>query len=150
VAASKPEPSRFILVDGDQVIFRRCFGVADVTPRPGKLKASGPGTLKGKKLCVVGDEKKVAVPGCMYRTIEYVIDGTGTLTIAALAPDQQAKKTSTGGKAVLLEGTAFDAKLEVQVPAQRPDGTGKLIPDPIRAYSGKGVFKTKNPKFQGA
>lgn len=140
----------FVLIDGDQVIFLPSFGAATVVPRPGKLEGSGPGTHKGKSLCVEGDEGKVSVAGCVYTTPQYCIPGTGTLKIAALAGDQKAKKTSTGGRAVLLKGTKLTAKLEVQSPAQQPPpGPGSPIPDPTSRYDGQGMFITTNTLFKG-
>ncbi len=141
----------FILIDGDKANFLPNFGAAIVAVQPGKLKASGPAKLKGKKLCVDGDEKSVSVPGCSYMTPQYSIPGTGTLKIAALAANQKAKKTQTGDKLVLLKGGAFTAKFEVQSPAkQPPPGPGAPIPDGTPQYSGKGMFITTNNKFQGS
>lgn len=140
----------FILIDGDKAIFLPNFGSAMVVVKPGDLKASGPATLNGKKVCVDGDEKNVSVPGCMYMAPPYVIPGTGTLKIAALAGNQKAKKTNTGGKLVLLKGGNFTAKFEVQSPAkQPPPGPGAPIPDATPQYSGSGMFVTTNMKFQG-
>lgn len=140
----------FILVDGDTVTFLPSFGAAIVVPQPGKLAGSGPATLKGKKLCVEGDEGDVSVAGCTYMTPQYCIPGTGTLKIASLAGDQKAKKTKTGGKAVLLKGKKFTAKLEVQSPAQQPPpAPGPPIPDPTPQYSGNGMFVTTNTLFKG-
>jgi hypothetical protein len=140
----------FILVDGDKALFLPMFGAALVLPKPGKLAGSGPGTLKGKKICVAGDESKVEVANCMYLTPQYCIPGKGTLKIAALADDQQAKKTKTGDKVVLLKGKKFTAKFEVQTPAkQPPPGPGAPIPDPTPQYSGNGMFMTTNTKFTG-
>ncbi len=140
----------FILVEGDKANFLPAFGAAVVVVKPGDLKGSGPATLNGKKLCVDGDEKNVSVPGCMYMTPQYSIPGTGTLKIAALAGNQKAQKTQTGGKAVLLTGGSFTAKFEVQSPAkQPPPGPGPPIPDATPQYSGNGLFITTNMKFQG-
>jgi hypothetical protein len=140
----------FILIEGDKAVFLPAFGAATVVVRPGDLKASGPATLNGKKVCVDGDEKNVSVPGCMYIAPPYVIPGTGTLKIAALAGNQKAQKTKTGGKPVLLKGSNFTAKFEVQNPAkQPPPGPGSPIPDAAPQYSGSGMFVTMNIKFQG-
>jgi hypothetical protein len=140
----------FILIEGDKAIFMPNFGAAVVVVQPGTLKASGPGTLKGKKICVDGDERQVAVAGCSYMTPQYSIPGTGTLKIAALDSSQKATKTKTGRKAVLLKGGNFTAKFEVQSPAkQPPPGPGSPIPDPTPQYSGKGRFLTMNIKFRG-
>src|SRR5689334_21719240 len=103
----------YVLIDGDQAIFMPTFGAATVAVQPGKLTASGPGTVGNKPMCVEGDESSVSVPGCMYMTPQYSIPGVGTLEIAALAGDQKASKTQTGGKKVLLVGSNFDAKFKV-------------------------------------
>jgi hypothetical protein len=95
----------FILLDGDKASFLPIFGVAIVVPKPGTLEGSGPMTLKGKKVCVEGDEGKLSVAGCDYLTPQFCIPGKGTLKISAVAGDQKAKKTKTGGKAVLLKHT---------------------------------------------
>ena len=139
----------FILIEGDKANFLPTFGAATVVVQPGDLKGSGPATLNGKKICVAGDEKDVSVPGCTYMTPQYSIPGTGTLKISALAGDQKAKKTKTGGKAVLLKGSTFTAKFEVQSPAQQPTAASP-IPDSTSEYSGKGMFITTNSKFQGS
>ena len=139
----------FILIDGDKANFLPNFGPAVVVVKPGDLKGSGPMTLKGKKVCVDGDEKKVSVPGCMYMTPQYAIPGTGTLKISALAGNQKAKKTKTGSKAVLLKGSNFTAKFEVQNPAKQPAPPGPPIPDATPQYSGNGMFITTNTIFQG-
>lgn len=44
-------------IDGDKANFIPAFGKAIVIVKPGNLKASGKSTLKGKKICVDGDEK---------------------------------------------------------------------------------------------
>ena len=138
----------FVLIEGDKANFLPNFGPAVVVVQPGTLQGSGPATLNGKKMCVDGDEKKVEVAGCSYVTPQYSsIPGTGTLKIAALAGNQKATKTSTGGKAVLLKGGNFTASFEVQSPAQPPPGSGS--PDATPKYSGMGTFITTNTKFQG-
>lgn len=140
----------FILIEGDKAVFLPTFGAAIVTVQPGELKGSGPATLNGKKICVVGDEKQVAVYGCSYMTPQYSIPGTGTLKIAALTANQRATKTRTGGKAVLLKGGSFTARFEVQSPArQPPPGPGAPIPDATPAYTGSGTFVTTNTIFEG-
>jgi hypothetical protein len=141
----------FVLIEGDQAIFLPNFGAAVVVVQPGNLTGSGPATLNGKKVCIDGDEKNVSVPGCTYMTPQYSIPGSGTLKIDSLAADQKAAKTNTGGKAVLLKGGSFTAKLEVQSPAQQPPpGPGPPIPDASPQYSGSGMFITMNTKYQGS
>ncbi|MGZ4968099.1 MAG: hypothetical protein ACXV8O_01700 [Methylobacter sp.] len=140
-----------ILIEGDQAVFMPNFGAAVVVVQPSDLKGSGPATITGKKICVDGDEKKVSVPGCTYMTPQYSIPGVGTLEIAALAGDQKATKTQTGGKPVLLKGGNFTAKFSVQTPAQQPPpGPGSPIPDSTAQYSGNGMFVTTNVLVKGS
>lgn len=141
----------FILIDGDQVLFDPVFGIANVVVRPGNLTAHGAATIKSKKISVMGDEKEVSVPGCMYTTAIHTIPGVGTLEISALADDQIAKKTYTANKKVLLKGSQFTAKLTVQTPAQQPPpGPGSPIPDTMTEYQGTGRFITANIHVQGS
>ncbi len=162
----------FVLIEGDQAEFLPNFEAAVVVVKPGDLQGSGPATLNGKKMavvvvkfgdlqgsgpatlngkkmCVDGDEKNLQVPDCAYTTPEYSTPGTGTLKIAALAGNQKATKTCTGGKAVLLKGDNFTASFEVQSPAQ-PAPPDPPISDATPQYSGSGRFITTNTKFQGA
>jgi hypothetical protein len=140
-----------ILIEGDKALFMPNFGAAVVVVQPGDLKGSGPATIGGKKICVDGDEKKVSVPGCPYMTPQYCIPGAGTLEIAALAGNQKAAKTQTGGKKVLLKGSNFTAKFSVQTPAQQPPpGPGGPIPDSTPQYSGSGMFVTTNLLIKGS
>ena len=132
-------------MNGDTVIFLPNFGAAVVSVRPGTLSGSGPAKVAGKPVCVAGDEKKVTVPGCMYITPQFSIPGTGTLKIAALAPNQTTKAEKSGGKPMLLKGGNFTASFEVQTPAQQPPpGPSAPIPDATPMYSGRGRFLTVN------
>jgi hypothetical protein len=135
--------SDFVLMDGDQAVFLPAFSPAVVVVQPGKLSGSGPATIQGKPICVDGDESSVSVPGCAYITPSHPIPGTGTLKIAALAGNQKASQTQTGGKPVLLKGAMFTAKFEVQSPAQQPTPGGP-VPDGSPQYSGQGQFVTMN------
>jgi hypothetical protein len=145
----------FVLLDGDTVMFLPTFDPgATVVVLPGRLKGSGPATLGGKKLCVVGDEGSVEVKGVQYFTGQYSIPGTGTLSIEALADDQKAKKSNTGGTALMLKGGNFTATFKPDPPPacakQPPPGPGSPVPDSTPQYSGKGMFVTTNTKFKGA
>ncbi len=141
--------SDFILIDGDIAMFIPAFGAAVVVVQPGTLTASGPATVNGKKMCIDGDESSVEVPGCMYISGGFVIPGTGTLKISALAGNQVAKHTNTGGTAVMLKGAQFTAKFEVQSPAQQPAPPGPPVPDAAPSYTGNGLFITTNVKVTG-
>lgn len=139
----------YVLIDGDQAIFLPAFGAATVVVQPGRLTGSGPMTFGGTKLCVSGDEGSVSVPGCMYMTPVYSIPGTGTLAISALAGDQLAATSKTGGVKLMVKGSQFTAKFSVQAPAmQPPPGPGSPIPDATPEYSGNGMFQTTNTKLR--
>jgi hypothetical protein len=136
-----------ILKDGDKVLWDAPFAPAIVMVKPGKLKASGKSTLKGKKVCLKGDEKKVKV-NANYMTPAFPIPGKGILKIKALAPNQTTKKLKSGGKPVMLKGAAFIAEFEVKKPAQliTPQGPKK---DPMKKYMGTGKFVSTNVKVRG-
>jgi len=138
----------YILLDGDIVNFNPTFGLATVVVRPGNLVGSGVPTLRGKPMCVEGDEADVAVAGCVYTAGAFTIPGTGTLKIAALGSDQVAQQTKVSGKSVLLKGTVFTAKFEVQLPAQQP--SSPPVADPNTQYpGGTGSFVTMNQTWRG-
>ena len=140
--------SDYILIDGDIVLFLPSFPPALVIPLPATLKGSGKNNAHKKVVCIEGDEKEVKVQGCMYMAAPYVIPGVGTLKIDALAAEQKAEKTQSGGKAVLLKGKSFKALFEVQTPAQMPPPAS--TPDPNPSYSGgKGMFISKNLTVKG-
>ncbi|MEM0999915.1 MAG: hypothetical protein AAGN35_22875 [Bacteroidota bacterium] len=144
-------PLDTIIIDGDQVIFQSQMGLASVVVKPGEIAGSGKTTLNGTPVCVSGDEAQVAVAGCDYTTPIHAKPGKGTLKIHALAPDQLAALTASGGKAVIRQGILFDARFEVQVPAQdiKPVAAGGApIPDAAPMYFGKGEFKSTNAKVK--
>ena len=146
-----PSPLNLALVDNDvAMISVPVFGSAIVVPVPGMITASGgSGKMKaeGKAVCVDGDEKSVKMQGCSYMAPPFVIPGLGTATITSLAGDQKAQKTKVNNKAVLMKGTLFTMKFQVQTPAQQPTPAGP-VPDPTPMYSGgKGMFMPAQTKF---
>ena len=138
--------SDYILINSDQAMFQPNFGAAIVMVQPGRLRATGKASVGKKKVCIVGDEKSVAVQGCMYTTPAYPVPGVGTLKIASLAGNQQASKTKSKGTKVMLKGGNFQATFEVQTPAAN-QGSGTT--DTMLNYSGQGSFVTTNTKFKG-
>ncbi|HET7462406.1 MAG TPA: hypothetical protein VFJ82_14230 [Longimicrobium sp.] len=141
--------SDFILVTGDMVMFNPPFGAATVVPVPGTLSGTGRSNVGHKPVCVDGDEKMVMVPGVTYISPPYVIPGVGMLSIDSLGGDQKATKTKSGGKAVLLKGSTFQAKFQVVAPAMQPTPTGP-VPDATPSYSGgTGMFVTTNMQVKG-
>lgn len=136
-----------ILLDGDSVTFLPTFMGAMVTPLPGFIRGSGPAKHQGRKVCVAGDEHSVTVRGCAYLTPAFPLPGIGTLSIAALAPNQTAVQASSGGKKLLRVGAKFQAKFTVTSPALLPPiGT----PDPLPQYLGFGFFVSRNRMFKAS
>ncbi len=138
----------FVLITGDTVMFNPTFGQAIVVVQPGTLNGTGKNNVDGKPVCIEGDEATVKVPGCAYQTPQCSIPGVGMLSIASLGADQTAKRTKSGGKAVLLKGSVFNAKFEVMVPAQQPQSPSPT-PDSTPQYSGTGSFVTTNVRVKG-
>jgi len=136
--------SDFIIVDGDKAEFKPTFGLAQVVVRLGKIKGSGRSSLTDKKVCILGDEKTVSVPGCLYIAGAFIIPGIGTLKIDFLNSDQIAKKTNSAQTPMILKGSNFIAKFEVQAPAFM---LLPLIPDVTPRYAGIGSFITTNTKW---
>jgi len=138
--------SDFIIVDGDKAEFKPTFGLAQVVVRLGEIKGSGRSSLKDKNVCILGDEKTVLVPGCLYTAGAFIIPGVGTLKIDTLNRDQIANKTNSAGKPMILQGSSFIAKFEVQAPAFM---LLPLLPDVTPQYFGTGSFITTNTKWTG-
>jgi len=130
-----------ILIDGDMVFFNPLQGAAIVAVQPGKIKASGKTKIKGKKVCIQGDETKVKVANCLYSTIAFPSPGQGTLKIESLASNQVSKKSNSGDTPLLLKGVVFNSKFEVTTPAKSADA---LVSDQTPFYQGKGQFIPNN------
>ena len=134
----------FVITDGDEVTFLPNFGAAIVSVKPGKMKASGKTTIKGKRVCVEGDEKKIAIANCSYISGAFV-GGKGKLTIKKLVSSQLTKKSKSGGKSIILKGKPFIAQFNVTTPAKMPPDNK---PDPVPIYIGMGKFKPLNIKIK--
>ncbi len=137
-----------IVVDGDKVLFDRTYGPATVVVKPGKIKATGKTTVQNKKVAVKGDEGKVEISGCTYISAAFPIPGTGNLKIAALGPDQVTKKIKSGGKPILVQGSVFIARFEVQSPAKIIPPGSAPVSDPTPFYMGTGKLLPSNDKVK--
>jgi len=137
-----------IILDGDKVIFDPIYGVASVVVKPGTIKASGKSTVQGKKVAVAGDEGNVEVSGCTYMSAAFPVPGTGILKIAALGADQLTKKTKSGNKSMMLKGSLFIAKFEVQSPAKFIPPASAPVSDPTPFYMGTGKLMPSKDKVK--
>jgi len=132
------------LVDGDHAQFEPIFAAAVVAVAPGTITGSGKSVAGGKKICVEGDEASVVVAGCKYVAPPFVTPGTGTIKIAKLGPDQLSLITTDSAKKIILKGSYFIAKFQVQQAAVDPVTSA---PDPSPFYPGQGHFITTNFKI---
>ncbi|ROP62293.1 hypothetical protein EDF81_0778 [Enterobacter sp. BIGb0383] len=127
--------SDYVIVDGDQLKFDPQFGANTVTVTGlAQISGTGEATIDNKNVCILGDEKKVSV-SATYISSAYPQSGSGTLTIASLAADQQAPFVMAQTP-VIVVGSQFIALFTVQTPATNPN-TG---PDPTPMASGSGSF----------
>jgi hypothetical protein len=133
-----------IIRSGDTVQFLPNFGAAIVTVAPTTITGSATTvTVAGPAACVDGDEKSVVLAGLPYISGSFVTPGVCTLTIQSLGADQKSMKTKIMGKAVILKGTMFTAKMQVTAPAMQPAAPSP-IPDPVVSGVGQGMFITTN------
>ncbi|WP_243465176.1 hypothetical protein [Photorhabdus temperata] len=59
--------SKQLVVDGDNLLFEPLFGNRQVTLLgPATIRGSGHAQIQGKKIAIVGDEKKVQISGAIY------------------------------------------------------------------------------------
>ncbi|MGF6190434.1 hypothetical protein [Serratia sp. 2723] len=129
--------SNLVITDGDSLIFETQFGINTVTPtEPCLIRGTGEASILNNKICILGDEKNVSI-SAEYTKPNYLVKGTGTITITQLAADQQAEFVTTTTP-VIVAGSQFTALFTPGAPASDPQlgpdsspvptpGTGKLI-----------------------
>lgn len=126
--------SHFVIVDGDALQFSTLFGVNTVSPSGSpQIRGSGEASILNKNICIIGDEKNVAIPATYYSTA-FPVSGQGTLTIASLAADQQVV-FATAKTPIIVVGSQFTATFTPTVPASSDKGQDQLTPS-----SGTGRF----------
>jgi|GEM_PF-1845580 len=128
--------SNMVVIDGETLKFEINFGDNIVTPTvPCLIRGSGEVDITNKKICVLGDESNVSI-AATYTKSTHPTPGTGNITIAALAADQQAM-FATAKTAVIVVGGQFTARFTPTSPAMDPQGK----PDPnMRPAEGTGKF----------
>ncbi|MEN4128710.1 hypothetical protein P8971_23635 [Serratia marcescens] len=132
--------SKFIVVDGDTVIFDTQFLHHTVIgPLQDTIPGTGHATVSGKKVCVGTDYKKVSLSAVKYTSGPYVTPGDGTLTIQALQADQT-NAWCLSDQPVITVGSKFIAFFKPDNPAKTPQG----VPDPMIPAVGTGSFQSIN------
>ncbi|WP_387465116.1 hypothetical protein [Photorhabdus sp. RM323S] len=127
--------SKQLIVDGDSLLFEPLFGNRQVTILGlATIKGSGHAQIQGKKIAIVGDEKKVQLQA-QYITPSHPIPGMGTVTIAQLDTSQQVN-FCLSTDAVIVVGQQFTARFTPSQPANNPSAG----PDITTPSMGKGRF----------
>ncbi|MEO9140131.1 MAG: hypothetical protein ABI345_13825 [Jatrophihabitans sp.] len=92
--------------------------------------------------CLEGDETPPSLKAPMpYLSPPFVTPGMVQATVQIL-PTNKTMQTKNG-KAILLKGTTFTVKLQVQAPAMQPTPAGP-VPDPMPQYLATAQFITTN------
>ncbi|NHB91624.1 hypothetical protein [Photorhabdus cinerea] len=127
--------SKQLVVDGNSLLFEPLFGNRQVTILgPATIRGSGHAQIQGKKIVIVGDEKKVQLQA-QYVTPNHPIPGMGIVTIAQLNTSQQVNFCRSPAT-IIVVGQQFIARFTPTQPANNPS-TG---PDVTTPSMGKGRF----------
>ncbi|WP_455872279.1 hypothetical protein [Serratia proteamaculans] len=128
-----------VIVNGDNLEFDKMFGNRQVTITGiAKISGSGHATIGNKKMCVLGDEKKVMLPAT-YSIAGYSAPGQGMVTITALNGTQFIP-TCTSIAPLITEGQGtFSALFTPTVPAIGPPPSN--VPDVPAPTPGTGKLK---------
>ncbi|KAA1193604.1 hypothetical protein [Photorhabdus heterorhabditis] len=127
--------SKQLIIDGDSLLFEPFFGNRQVTILGlATISGSGHAQIQGKKIAIVGDEKKVQLQA-QYITPSHPIPGLGMVTIAQLDASQQVNFCRSPAT-VIVVGQQFTARFTPSQPASNPS-TG---PDITTPSMGKGRF----------
>ncbi|PQQ38704.1 hypothetical protein C6H65_20610 [Photorhabdus luminescens] len=127
--------SKQLIIDGDSLLFEPLFGNRQVTILgPAIIRGSGHAQIQGKKIAIVGDEKKVQLQA-QYITPSHPTLGMGIVTIAQLDASQQVNFCRSNAT-VIVVGQQFTARFTPIQPAINPSG----VPDITTPSMGKGRF----------
>ena len=127
----------YIIVTGDMISWMPSFGSATVlAPAMGMVSGSASVVKVTKKaMALSGDESKWMSTPVPYMSGSFSIPGVAICKVDKLGSDQETKTAKFEGKAGIIKGSNFMAKLMVMVPAMMPTPAGP-VPDPVPMYSG--------------
>ncbi len=132
-------------LDKDKVMCFPIFGKAIVFVRPGKFKASGEMKIKGKKVCISGDEANIEIADCGYISPPFIVPGKGSFEFK-LGSDQEAKKVKNK-EMLIIRGTFMDVTFKPSSPAKMPPNAGGAS-DPAPEYKGKALIQASKSKVK--
>ncbi|MFM0742100.1 hypothetical protein PQQ51_33145 [Paraburkholderia xenovorans] len=131
--------SSLVVAEGDTIVIEPTFGSRQVVLlEPAFMSGSGEATIEGRRICVMGDEKRVELQA------EYSIPGyspgAGIVSVEILDGSQMAPCVSSGAPLILM-GQQFTARFTPTVPAvmSSPPNT----PDLMEPGIGRGRFVTQ-------
>ncbi|AOP98022.1 hypothetical protein [Enterobacter roggenkampii] len=129
----------WVIVDSDFIEFDKMFGHRKVTITDSKkITGSGHAEINKKKVCVLGDEKKINLKAT-YTIDGYASPGNGQVTITKLN-DSQFTQGCISEKPLITEGNGtFVALFTPSTPAIGPSPAN--MPDVTAPTPGTGWFK---------
>jgi hypothetical protein len=125
-----------VVVEGDAMVFEPMFGQRQVVlDEPAMMPGSGEATIEQRRVCVVGDEKRIQWQAQYF--IPGYTPGTGIVSIETLDSSQMAPCVTSGAPLILM-GQRFVARFTPMVPAalSSPPNT----PDSMAPSMGGGQF----------
>ncbi|MER2472401.1 hypothetical protein [Photorhabdus laumondii] len=127
--------SKQLVVDGDTLLFEPLFGNRQVIILgPAIIRGSGHVQIRGKKIVMAGDEKKVQFQA-QYITPSHPAPGMGMVTIVQLDASQQVNFCRSPAT-IIVVGQQFIARFTPTQPANNPSSG----PDITAPSMGKGRF----------
>lgn len=137
---------RILKVFDNRIVFTEVFDpVLDAIIRvhvTGDISGSGHSRVGGKRMCILGDEKKVSLTG-FYIVPGCVTPGVGNVTITAL-DEEQVNHWCTSDGPVITQGslfTLFNCLFTPTVPAMMPGVPPIMDPGALVASPGFGLFR---------
>ncbi|CAE6844046.1 hypothetical protein [Paraburkholderia domus] len=104
-----------VVVDGTVVVFEPMFGQRQVVlSEPAGMSGSGEATIDQRRVCVVGDEKRVQCQAQYF--IPGYAPGTGIVSVETLDGSQMAPCVTSGAPLILM-GQKLVARFTPTVPA---------------------------------
>lgn len=135
-----------VVVEGDVLVFEPMFGQRQlVLEEPAMMPGSGEATIEQRRICIVGDEKRVQWQAQYF--IPGYTPGMGIVSIETLDSSQMAPCVTSGAPLILM-GQRFVARFTPTVPAtlSAPPNT----PDTLAPSMGRGKFMSQQTLVSAA
>jgi Contractile injection system spike tip protein len=128
--------SSFVLIEGSTIVFEPMFGTRQVVLlAPATMVGNGEATIGGRRMCVVGDEKRMQWQAQYF--IPGYTPGAGLVSIELLDGSQMAPCVMSGTPLILV-GQQFTARFSPSAPAVM--SAPPYAVDPTFPSMGRGCF----------